>query len=41
MIIAAGVLMLALGPLAHLAFTALGALVVLYGVWGWALEPTE
>ena len=41
MLIAIGMVTMALGPLAHVAFTALGAVVVLYGIWGWSLEPTD
>ena len=40
-LIAIGALMLAVGPLSHLAILALGVPVVIYGVWGWALEPTD
>ena len=40
-LIAIGALMLAVGPLSHLAVLALGVPVVIYGVWGWALEPTD
>ncbi len=36
-----GVLLLGVGVLSHLALTALGAVVILYSVWGWALEPTD
>ena len=40
-IIALGVLLLGIGPLTHLAVTALGVPVIIYGIWGWVLEPTE
>ena len=40
-IIAFGVLLLGIGPLSHLAITALGVPVIIYGAWGWMLEPTE
>jgi len=40
-LLAAGVLMLGLGPLSSLAVTALGVPVILYAIWGWALEPTH
>ena len=40
-IIAFGVLLLGLGPLTHLAITALGVPVIIYGTWGWTLEPTD
>ena len=40
-IIAFGVLLLGVGPLTHLAVTALGIPVIVYGAWGWMLEPTE
>ena len=39
--LAMGVLLLALGPLTHLAITALGLPVIIYSTWGWALEPTD
>jgi len=41
LIVALGVLLLAVGALAHVAVTALGVLICVYGVWGWALEPTD
>jgi len=40
-LMAAGVVLMAMGPLSHLALTAVGIVIVVYGVWGWALEPTE
>ena len=40
-IIAFGALMLAVGPVSHLAVTALGVPVIIYGAWGMFLEPTE
>jgi cytochrome c oxidase subunit 1 len=40
-LIAFGVLMLAVGPLTHLALSALGVVICIYGIWGWALEPTS
>ncbi|MFA7296057.1 MAG: cytochrome c oxidase subunit I [Dehalococcoidia bacterium] len=40
-LIAAGMTVMAMGPLSHLALTAIGAVIVVYGIWGWALEPTE
>jgi cytochrome c oxidase subunit I len=39
-LIAFGVLLLAVGPLTHLAIAALGIVICIYGIWGWALEPT-
>ena len=36
-----GVLLLGVGVLSHLALTALGAVIIVYSVWGWALEPTD
>ena len=39
--IAFGVLLLGIGPVSHLAITALGVPVIIYGAWGWMLEPTE
>ena len=36
-----GALLLAIGPMAHLAISALGVAVIVYSVWGWALEPTD
>ncbi|MCA9847414.1 MAG: cytochrome c oxidase subunit I [Dehalococcoidia bacterium] len=41
LIIGAGVTLVGLGLLAHLGVAVAGALVVVYGVWGWALEPTD
>ena len=41
LILAFGVLMLGVGPLSHLAVTALGVPVIIYAIWGWVLEPTE
>ncbi|MDA1061431.1 MAG: cytochrome c oxidase subunit I [Chloroflexi bacterium] len=41
LIVAFGVLLLGIGPLSHLAVTALGVPVIVYGIWGWVLEPTE
>ena len=40
-LIAAGVLLMAMGPLTTIAITVLGAVIVVYGTWGWALEPTD
>ena len=40
-LVAIGALMLAVGPVSHLAVLALGVPVVIYGIWGWALEPTD
>lgn len=36
-----GALLLAIGPMTHLAITALGIPVIIYSIWGWALEPTD
>ena len=41
LVLALGVLMLGIGPLSHLAVTALGVPVIIYAIWGWVLEPTE
>ncbi|MDP6605480.1 MAG: cytochrome c oxidase subunit I [Dehalococcoidia bacterium] len=41
MMMAVGVLLLAVGPMTHLVLTAFGAVVIAYSVWGWALEPTD
>jgi cytochrome c oxidase subunit I len=41
LVIATGALLLGVGALSHLAITGLGAVVIIYGVWGWALEPTD
>jgi hypothetical protein len=38
---AIGALMLALGPLSHLAVTALGVPVIIYAAWSWVLEPID
>lgn len=40
-LMALGVVMLGVGVLAHLAVLALGVPVIIYSVWGWALEPTD
>ena len=40
-IMAFGVLLMAVGPTTSLAMTALGVPIVIYSVWGWALEPTS
>ena len=40
-LMALGTLLLAVGPLTHLAITALGIPVIIYSIWGWALEPTD
>ena len=39
--VALGGLLLALGPLTHMAVSVLGVPVIVYSVWGWALEPTD
>ncbi len=39
-VMAFGVLLMAIGPTTSLAVTALGIPIVIYSVWGWALEPT-
>ena len=41
LVLAGGVALIGLGLLTHLGVAVAGALVVVYGVWGWALEPTE
>ena len=41
LIIAMGIFLMALGPLSHLALVGLGSVVVIYGIWGWVLEPTD
>jgi cytochrome c oxidase subunit 1 len=38
---ALGALMLAIGPMTHLAILALGLTVIIYSIWGWVLEPTD
>jgi cytochrome c oxidase subunit 1 len=40
LLIAVGFALIGIGALSHLAVLALGAVVVIYGVWGWVLEPT-
>jgi len=35
------VLLLGVGPLSHLLVTVLGVPVLIYGIWGWVVEPTE
>jgi cytochrome c oxidase subunit 1 len=39
--IAIGTLLLALGPLTHMAISVLGPPVIIYAIWRWALEPTD
>ena len=41
LIVGIGLLLLAIGALSHLAVAALGVAVTIYGIWGWALEPTD
>jgi cytochrome c oxidase subunit 1 len=41
LIVAMGVALLGIGGLSHVAVAVLGMAVVVYGIWGWALEPTE
>ncbi len=41
LILAAGFALVGIGALSHLAITALGIPVMVYAVWGWALEPTD
>jgi len=41
LIVGAGVTLVGIGLLAHLGVAVTGVLVVVYGVWGWALEPTD
>ena len=33
--------LIAVGSMTHLSVLALGTLIAIYGVWGWALEPTD
>ena len=40
LLIAVGFALMGIGALSHLAVLALGVVVVVYGVWGWVLEPT-
>ena len=40
LLIAIGFALFGIGALSHLAVLALGAVVIVYGVWGWVLEPT-
>ncbi|MSQ36339.1 MAG: cytochrome c oxidase subunit I [Dehalococcoidia bacterium] len=40
-LIAIGITLLGVGSLSHLAISALGGVIAFYGVWGWALEPTD
>jgi cytochrome c oxidase subunit 1 len=40
-LIAVGLLVVALGPMTSMALMALGVPIIVYGVWGWALEPTH
>jgi cytochrome c oxidase subunit 1 len=41
LVLAGGVALIGIGVLSHLAVTVLGAVVAIYAVWGWALEPTD
>jgi len=41
LIVSFGALLMSVGAMTHLSVLALGALVAIYGVWGWALEPTD
>ena len=41
LLIGLGMLLLGVGVLSHLALTGLGVAVIVYSVWGWALEPTD
>ncbi|MDA0301246.1 MAG: cytochrome c oxidase subunit I [Chloroflexi bacterium] len=41
LILALGVLLIAVGALSTLAIAALGVMICVYGIWGWALEPTD
>ncbi len=40
LLIGVGFTLMGVGALSHLAVLALGVVVVIYGIWGWALEPT-
>ncbi|MEX2031593.1 MAG: cytochrome c oxidase subunit 4, partial [Dehalococcoidia bacterium] len=41
LVLAMGMALVGVGLLSHLAVAVVGAVVLIYGVWGWALEPTE
>jgi cytochrome c oxidase subunit 1 len=41
LVLAMGLALVGVGALSHLAITGLGVAVVVYAVWGWALEPTD
>ena len=41
LVVAWGVALVGVGLLSHLGVAIVGVLVVLYGVWAWALEPTD
>ncbi|MQC17215.1 MAG: cytochrome c oxidase subunit I [Chloroflexi bacterium] len=41
LVVATGVALVGVGLLSHVGVSVSGALIVVYGVWGWALEPTE
>ncbi len=41
LIVALGALLLAVGSMTHLSVLGLGVVICIYGVWGWALEPTD
>ncbi|MYH40796.1 MAG: hypothetical protein F4150_03300, partial [Chloroflexi bacterium] len=40
LLIGVGFTLMGVGALSHLAVLALGVVIVIYGIWGWALEPT-
>jgi cytochrome c oxidase subunit 1 len=41
LVLAMGLSLVGVGALAHLAIVGLGVAVVVYAIWGWALEPTD
>jgi cytochrome c oxidase subunit I len=41
LIVGLGTLLLGVGLLSHIGVSVLGGLITIYGIWGWALEPTE
>lgn len=41
LIVTLGILGIGVGFLSHLALTGVGIAVLIYGIWGWAVEPTD
>ena len=41
LVLGIGILLIGAGALSSMAITALGIVVIVYALWGWALEPTD